>query len=119
MENKRTLIKENAIYATTCLTQGLVEEPSRAVYPPSEDDVDAPAEGDELRFISDEEGPNAAWVWAHHNRVVFWYWDSKLEGFREWAYVMWDSKRLNQWGVLQADAESLAETKSRIPIDRT
>lgn len=94
------------------LKEGLEEDPARALYPSG--DMVAPAQGDQLRFTSDEEGPNAAWVWSHHNKVEFWYFEWILEGFREWAYVMSDSKRLNHWVALRSDADSLAEAQPQI-----
>lgn len=98
------------------LNEGLEEEPARALYPP--EDMFAPAPGDELRFIGDEEGPSAAWVWSHHNRIALCYFESFLQGFHEWAYVMWDSQRLDRWGVLRGDVESLAKVRPKISTDR-
>jgi hypothetical protein len=113
VESKRALVMENVRTVLPFLKEGLDEGPSRAVYP--SEDTGPPEEGDELLFINDEEGPNVAWVWSHHNKVAFSYFKSFLEGFRECAHVMWDSQQLNQWGLLKADAESLADAKPSDP----
>jgi hypothetical protein len=86
---------ENVTTVIPFLQEGLVEEPARALYP--SEDIDAPTQGDELRFFSDKEGPNVSWAWSHHNQIAFWYFESYLEGFREWAYVMWDLRTRNDW----------------------
>lgn len=113
VESKRALVMENVRTVLPFLKEGLDEGPSRAIYP--SEDTGPPEEVDELLFISDEEGPNAACVWSHHNKVAFSYLKSFLEGFGQWAHVMWDSEQLNEWGVLHADAESLANAKPSDP----
>jgi hypothetical protein len=67
VESKRALVMENVRTVLPFLKEGLDEGPSRAIYP--SEDTGPPEEGDELLFISDEEGPNAAWVWSHHRRL--------------------------------------------------
>ena len=50
----------------------------------------------------DDSGPKDAWYWAH---TVFLrqrlYNTREQHGLRMWAYVMWDSARLRDWGVLR------------------
>jgi len=116
VEDKRAVIEDNLTYEYRFLVEALEEEPARVIY--LSEDIEGPQEGDELHFIGEEEGPNAAWVWSHHSKVALWYFESPREGLREWAYVMWDSERLNQWGVLRADAESLVKTEPQIRTRR-
>jgi hypothetical protein len=112
VEDKRAVIEENLTSDYPDLLEAFQEQPARAIY--FSEDNGAPEEGDELRFISEEEGPNAGWVWSRQNKVAFWYFEYHREGLREWAYVMWDLERLDQWGVLRADAEILAKAEPQI-----
>ncbi|KAF2424830.1 hypothetical protein EJ08DRAFT_663853 [Tothia fuscella] len=53
-------------------------------------------------FKDPDSGPAEVWRWAHQDetRSNFVY-QRHREVLREWAYVMWDSCRLNEWGVFQ------------------
>lgn len=38
---------------------------------------------------------------------MWWYDHPFRDGLRKWAYVMWDSTRLRDWGVLDRDQSLL------------
>lgn len=49
----------------------------------------------------DDTGPEDAWRWAHlHYTSRYWYNDPEHEDLRATGYVMWDSSRLLDWGIL-------------------
>lgn len=51
-----------------------------------------------------DSGPKDAWYWAHAESSYMWWYDHPFrDGLRKWAYVMWDSTRLRDWGVLDRD----------------
>lgn len=67
-------------------------------------------------------GPQEALKWAQRGLClnlnttttgtedpVFW---KELSEVRSWAYVFWDQKRLNHWGVLTSEFEPKAETEA-------
>jgi hypothetical protein len=74
VEDKRAVIEDNLTSDYPDLVEAFQEQPARAIY--FSEDIGAPEEGDELRFLGDEEGPNAAWVWSHQNKVSLWYFES-------------------------------------------
>ena len=55
-------------------------------------------------------GPEAAWRWAYADYYCDrWYNEHNRNHLREWGYVMWDYDRLDGWGVLGVDQQSLRE----------
>ena len=51
--------------------------------------------------IDDNKGPQQAWRWAYaENTNAYWYNMSEQKSLRQRGYVMWDSARLAQWGLL-------------------
>lgn len=92
LEENRT---EEYTFRTACLTARTQDYPSPTL-------ADGQwVVGTSLPFISDEDGPNAAWVWANRGKVEFEYFLESTEPLRDWGYVMWDKKRLDERGDLQ------------------
>ena len=53
-------------------------------------------------------GPRDAWRWAHANcRPTRWCNDDQRDDLRTMGYVMWDSARLKDWGILDRDWRKL------------
>ncbi len=55
-------------------------------------------------FMSDNDGPNAALPWSRFSDLDVFY--QGRDFLRSWGYVMWDMKRLREWGVLEQDPEA-------------
>ena len=69
--------------------------PSQAFMEVADEEVDVEFHGD------DHDGPNEAWLWSN-DYTNFWYPnDGCKDDLREWAYCMWDSRRLSQWGIIK------------------
>lgn len=61
----------------------------------------------QLAFDSDK-GPKDAWRWAYEDYSVSQWYNSSPQGFlRQRGYVMWDSARLGEWGLLDHDWQDL------------
>jgi hypothetical protein len=54
---------------------------------------------------SDVNVPNAAWPWSINNKIIPYQFKVHKRRLKEWAYVMWDYVRLEDWGVLDIGAE--------------
>lgn len=58
--------------------------------------------------IDGDKGPEEAWRWAYaYDTHEYWYGMSEQGFLRERGYVMWDSSRLAQWGLLNHDWDDL------------
>ncbi|PGH08842.1 hypothetical protein AJ79_05846 [Helicocarpus griseus UAMH5409] len=53
-------------------------------------------------FKDEDSGPEDAWRWAHQAEKsrTFVYSPSNIQ-LREWSYVMWDRRRLDEWCVFE------------------
>lgn len=99
------LLKKNLIDTTGFfLTCTLEEMPYDYVY--STDAFDDWINQSPLRFIDDNDGPNAAWTWSNGDKVELFPFESSKEDLRKWGYVMWDKDRLDRWGVLESSNEA-------------
>ncbi len=50
----------------------------------------------------DDAGPRDAWRWAHFDlHADSWFAVEEYKDLRLWGYVMWNSTRLEEWGVLR------------------
>jgi len=98
-----SIFKTNIFTNREFLTYALVEEPFDSVH--HTDSLIAVQEGQDLLFQGDGlfDGPNAAWPWSTYHKVVIEYFEPHKEPLREWAYVMWDLGRLEEWGILDVD----------------
>ena len=58
-------------------------------------------------FISEHEGPNAAWAWLSKKRPDDWFTflDPRARHLLCWSYILWDQKRLDGWGVRKSDIQ--------------
>jgi len=60
--------------------------------------------------------PNAAWTWANDNTVQIYYGESQNQSLQKWAYVMWDSERLEKLNVLSEDVNAMREKEHEILV---
>ena len=77
-------------------------------------ELDTYTEEDEQRYIppqraiDGDKGPEAAWRWAYGgNTIEYWYNRSEQKFLRHRGYVMWDSVRLAQWGLLDCESDQV------------
>jgi len=52
-----------------------------------------------------------AWQWAHRRGPPHSLKDSGMKGLRDWGYVFWDRKRLQESGILDKDAEDVRKVE--------
>ena len=65
----------------------------------------------------DDRGPEEAWRWAHANyRPSDWVNFVKHKGLRDIGYVMWDSSRLAEWGILEKEVDKIAMPKGLLTL---
>lgn len=97
------MLRNNLIDTHFFLTRTLEEEPYDYVYRTNifNDWVNKLA----LRFLNDNDGPNAAWTWSNGDAVELFPFQPSKEKLRKWGYVMWDKERLDRWGVLESSNE--------------
>ncbi len=58
--------------------------------------------------IDADQGPEEAWRWAYaDNEESSWYNIDEQGSLRQRGYVMWDSARLRQWGLLNHEWDEL------------
>ena len=58
--------------------------------------------------VDSDKGPEEAWRWAYaENTNAYWYNRSEQGFLRKRGYVMWDSARLAQWGLLDHECDGL------------
>ena len=64
-------------------------------------------------FANDgDSGPEEAWRWAHADyRPSDWFNVIKFKGLRDLGYVMWDSSRLAESGILDRAVDEVARPK--------
>lgn len=55
-------------------------------------------------------GPSSAWEWAYMEYPPCYYFKEDNWYFRERAYMMWDQKRLIEWGLLDKPRVDAAES---------
>lgn len=101
-------LRRNLNEEESFLTDTLNEESYESVY--QIDTWHAWMAQQEYSPCNDDDGPNAAWIWATGNKVDISYFDDNKKDLRKWAYVMWDKWRLDQWGVLNESNEQYVRT---------
>ncbi|KAF4420427.1 zinc finger domain-containing protein [Fusarium austroafricanum] len=71
-------------------------------------------------FNDPDSGPAEIWRWAHQDETQQQFVYQKSRGpLREWGYVMWDSRRLHDLGILQKPFDSEgAWNASRLDLDQ-
>lgn len=72
-----------------------------------------------VQYEGDHQGPSRGWTWAtrcrYHapadtiDRALHW----KSNPLANWGYVLWDSHRLEKWGMLESDPEELVAQNAR------
>ncbi|KAM3065823.1 hypothetical protein ACMFMG_009952 [Clarireedia jacksonii] len=73
--------------------------------------------GDPLIFDGDcLSKPNAAWTWANENTMQIHYGELRNQSLQKWAYVMWDSERLEKLKVLSEDINTMREKEYEIIV---
>lgn len=73
--------------------------------------------GDPLIFDGDcLSKPNAAWTWANDDTVQMNYGELQNQSLQKWAYVMWDSERLEKLKVLSEDINVMREKEYDILV---
>jgi hypothetical protein len=106
---KALILTENIYCDRGCefLTKALEQDPYDWVY--QTDMYYAAKDGRELLFEDDSlvDGPNAAWPWSTDHKVEVLYFEPHKQPLREWAYVMWDLGRLEDWRILDVDLKQL------------
>jgi len=106
------ILKKNGLnYSHDFLTEALDEEPYHPIWetPEYQEYEGALASEMKVRFEGDATSrPNEAWLWAHEYRPCELYVQSTPdfaigEGLRRFGYVFWDSRRLQDLGLLQKE----------------
>lgn len=92
-DTRRDMISDNLSTHHSFLSEALREPSHQSVYQYGVEYEDWLAD-EELRFSSDEQGPNWGWTWANMNKVTVDYFTADAGDWRKWAYVMWDRARL-------------------------
>jgi hypothetical protein len=105
---KASILAEKLYCGYKFLTEALEEPPYDWVYQ-TDMYYDAEVDGRELLFEDDSlvDGPNAAWPWSTNYKVCIMFFEGHKQPLREWAYVMWDLGRLEDWRILDVDPKQL------------
>jgi hypothetical protein len=101
---RANLLREKIATGSRLVTQILWQQPHITIPMSEESRKHAKAE---LNFISEEEGPNAAWLWSRgYTYYLCTRWPGK-DWLLFWAYVMWDFERLERWEILTGEYQLL------------
>lgn len=104
------LLKTHRDWEDCSLHDALTEQPDDNGLPELEDYTieDERAHIPAQLAIDSDKGPKDAWRWAYaENTNAQWY-NGNEQGFlRQRGYVMWDSARLGQWGLLDQEWREL------------